>query len=45
MPRQFIPSVEEGVRSQMEQGVIADYPMVDLRVTQPATTTTRPLLR
>ena len=33
MPRQFIPSVEKGVRSQMEQGVLAGYPMVDIRVT------------
>jgi elongation factor G len=33
VPRQFIPSVEKGVRSQMEQGVVAGYPMVGLRVT------------
>ncbi|ORV70507.1 elongation factor G-like protein EF-G2 [Mycobacterium gastri] len=33
VPRQFIPSVEKGVRAQMEKGVLAGYPVVDLRVT------------
>jgi elongation factor G len=33
VPRQFIPSVEKGVRAQMEQGVLAGYPMIDIRVT------------
>ncbi len=33
VPRQFIPSVEKGVRAQLEQGVLAGYPMVDVKVT------------
>ena len=32
VPRQFIPSVEKGVRSQMGHGVESGYPTVDLRV-------------
>ncbi|MGZ4592051.1 MAG: elongation factor G-like protein EF-G2 [Actinomycetes bacterium] len=33
VPRQFIPSVEKGVRTQMERGVAAGYPVVDNKVT------------
>jgi elongation factor G len=33
VPRNFIPSVEKGVRAQMEKGVGAGYPVVDIRVT------------
>ncbi len=33
IPGQFMPAVEKGVRSVLESGVIAGYPLVDLRVT------------
>jgi elongation factor G len=33
VPRQFIPSVEKGVRAQMEKGVAAGFPVVDVKVT------------
>jgi elongation factor G len=33
VPRQFIPSVEKGVRAQLELGVLAGYPMTGVRVT------------
>ena len=33
VPRQFITSVEKGVRAQMEKGVAAGYPLLDIRVT------------
>jgi elongation factor G len=31
IPRNFIPSVEDGVREAMESGVLAGYPMVDVK--------------
>jgi elongation factor G len=31
VPRQFIPAVEKGVRETLEQGVIAGFPVVDVR--------------
>jgi len=32
IPNNFIPAVEKGVREQMEKGVIAGYPVVDVKV-------------
>ncbi len=32
IPKEYIPAVEKGVREAMEQGVVAGYPMVDIRV-------------
>ncbi|MCM8792097.1 MAG: elongation factor G [Candidatus Omnitrophica bacterium] len=32
IPRNFIPSVEKGVRQAMEEGVLAGYPIVDIQV-------------
>ncbi len=31
VPRNFIPSIEQGVKEAMETGVLAGYPMVDLK--------------
>ncbi len=33
IPREYIPAVEKGVEEAMESGVLAGYPVVDLRVT------------
>jgi len=33
VPREFWPAVEKGVRESMNEGVIAGYPVVDVRVT------------
>lgn len=33
IPREFIPAIEKGVRERMESGVLAGYPMRDVRVT------------
>jgi elongation factor G len=32
IPRNFIPSVEKGVRARLQRGVLAGYPVVDVRV-------------
>jgi len=33
IPQEFIPPVEKGVREAMDKGVVAGYPMTDIRVT------------
>ena len=33
VPRQYIPAVEKGMRESMERGVLAGYPVVDIRIT------------
>ncbi len=33
IPRQFIPAVEKGIRDRMARGVIAGYPVTDVKVT------------
>lgn len=33
IPREFIPSVEKGVREAMNNGVLAGYPLMDIKVT------------
>ncbi|EKD74516.1 MAG: Elongation factor G, partial [uncultured bacterium] len=32
IPREYIPAVDKGIREQMENGVIAGFPVVDVRV-------------
>jgi elongation factor G len=33
IPREYIPAVDKGVQEQMQNGVIAGYPVVDVKVT------------
>jgi elongation factor G len=33
IPKEFIPSVEKGVKETMGKGILAGYPLVDIRVT------------
>ena len=48
IPKEFIPAVEQGVRGAMEAGVLAGFPVVDVKVTlstAPTTRSTPPSLR
>ena len=33
IPKEYIPAVDKGVRDQVENGVVAGYPVVDIKVT------------
>jgi elongation factor G len=33
VPKEFIPAVDKGVQEQLESGVLAGYPLVDIKVT------------
>ena len=33
IPREFIPAVEKGVREALDGGVLAGFPVVDIKVT------------
>ncbi len=33
VPRDFVPAIEKGAREQLENGVLAGFPMVDVKVT------------
>ncbi|GMX58411.1 MAG: elongation factor G [Candidatus Microsyncoccus archaeolyticus] len=32
IPREYIPAVEKGIKEAMEKGVVAGYPMIDMKV-------------
>ncbi len=33
IPREYIPAVDKGIQEQLQNGVIAGYPVVDVKVT------------
>ena len=32
IPREFIPSVDKGIRDTLPNGIVAGYPVVDVRI-------------
>jgi len=48
VPREYVPAVDKGIREACETGVIAGYPVVDVKITLtdgPITTSTHPRWR
>ena len=33
IPKEYIPAVQKGIKEQMENGIFAGYPVVDVKVT------------
>ena len=33
VPREYIPAIDKGIQSQMQNGIVAGYPVVDIKVT------------
>jgi elongation factor G len=33
VPREYVPAVDKGIKEQMENGVLAGYPLIDVKVT------------
>ena len=33
IPREYVPAVDKGIREQLENGIVAGYPVVDVKVT------------
>jgi elongation factor G len=33
IPKEYVPAVNKGIQEQMENGVLAGFPLVDMKVT------------